>query len=105
VHHWGRFGLAAAVPILVGAVLFTSQSSTESPLEVPAAVVAMDRVLVADNERADEADHEDAVDGFVDMYGNEVTDAIATYTFDRKGSLYELHSPQTELPRLGIPKS
>ena len=104
MQHVGRFGLAAAVPILVGAVFFTSQSSTRSPLEVPAGV-ATDRVLVADNERADEADHEDAVDGFVDMYGNEVTDAIATYTFDRRGSLYELHSPQTELPRLGIPKS
>jgi hypothetical protein len=69
------------------------------------AVVATDRVLLADNEPADEGDHEESADGFVDMYGNEVTDAIATYTFDRTGSLYELHSPQTELPRLGIPKS
>jgi hypothetical protein len=41
----------------------------------------------------------------VDLYGNEVTDAIATYTLDSGGSLYELHSPQTELPRLGEPKS
>jgi hypothetical protein len=47
----------------------------------------------------------DGSDAFVDLYGNEVTDAVATYTFDRAGSLYELHSPQTELPRLGIPKS
>jgi hypothetical protein len=39
------------------------------------------------------------------LYGNEVSDAVATYTFDQSGSLYELHSPQTELPRLGIPKS
>ncbi len=44
-------------------------------------------------------------DGFVDLYGNEVTDAIATYTLDQAGSLYELHSPLTELPHLGIPKS
>lgn len=101
----GRLGLAVAVPILVGAIFFTSQSSTRAPLEVRPAVVATDHVLLADNERADEADHEDAVDGFVDVYGNKVTDAIATYTFDRGGSLYELHSPQTELPRLGIPKS
>jgi hypothetical protein len=41
----------------------------------------------------------------VDLYGNEVNDAIATYTLDPTGSLYELHSPQTELPRLGSPKS
>jgi len=41
----------------------------------------------------------------VDLYGNEVSDAIATYSLDPAGSLYELHSPQTELPRLGAPKS
>ncbi len=101
----GRLGLAVAVPILVGAAFFTSQSSPCSTLDVPPAGVATDRVLAAGDERADEADREDAADGFVDMYGNEVTDAVATYTFDRGGSLYELHSPQTELPRLGSPKS
>jgi hypothetical protein len=41
----------------------------------------------------------------IDLYGNEVSDAVAEYTVDPAGSLYELHSPQTELPRLGIPKS
>jgi len=44
-------------------------------------------------------------DAIVDLYGNEVNDAIATYTLDPAGSLYELHSPQTEVPRLGSPKS
>jgi hypothetical protein len=44
-------------------------------------------------------------EGFTDLYGNEVNDAIATYSFDHAGSLYELHSPQTELPKLGSPKS
>jgi hypothetical protein len=103
----GRLGLAVAVPILVGAIFFTSRILTRSPSEVRSAIVATDRLLLADHQRAEEADHEDAdaADGFVDMYGNDVTDAVATYTFDRTGSLYELHSPQTELPRLGIPKS
>ena len=41
----------------------------------------------------------------VDSYGNEVTRAIATYKFDSTGSLYELHSPQTQLPRLASPKT
>jgi hypothetical protein len=54
--------------------------------------------------RDEQGDHADA-DGYTDLYGNEVTDAVATYTFDQTGSLYELHSPQTELLRLGIPKS
>ncbi len=40
-----------------------------------------------------------------DLLGNEVTAAVATYKLDRAGLLYEEHSPQTELPRLGEPKS
>jgi len=44
-------------------------------------------------------------DGPVDLLGNEVTDAVAKYKFDATGSLYETHSPQTELPRLSSPKS
>jgi len=41
----------------------------------------------------------------VDLYGNEVTDAVAKYQFDATGSLYELHSPQTEVPKLAPPKT
>jgi hypothetical protein len=41
----------------------------------------------------------------IDLYGNVVSDAVAKYKLDETGSLYELHSPQTELPRLGSPKS
>jgi len=43
--------------------------------------------------------------GAVDLYGNQVTDAVAKYKLDATGTLYELHSPQTELPRLSSPKS
>ena len=50
----------------------------------------------------DEGD-EDA--GEVDLFGNDVTDAMARYAFDATGSLYEVHSPQTEIPKLGSPKS
>lgn len=44
-------------------------------------------------------------DGIRDLYGNDVSSAVAKYTFDATGSLYEVHSPQTELPRLKSPKS
>ena len=37
-----------------------------------------------------------------DLYGNEVSDAVAKYKSDSTGSLYEEHSPHTEVPR---PKS
>ena len=41
----------------------------------------------------------------IDLYGNEVSDAVAKYKLDATGALYELHSPQTEVPHLGAPKS
>ena len=41
----------------------------------------------------------------VDAYGHEVTNAVAEYSLDPAGDLYELHAPQIELPRLGSPKS
>ena len=44
-------------------------------------------------------------DDDVDAYGNEVTTAVAEYSFDDAGSLYERHAPQTEVPHLGSPKS
>jgi hypothetical protein len=44
-------------------------------------------------------------DEAIDMYGNRVTPAVATYQLDDAGTLYEVHSPQTQLPRLGSPKS
>ena len=57
---------------------------------------ASPRVSDAPREREDEVD--------VDLYGNDVTDAVAKYKLDSYGSLYELHSPETQLPRLGSPK-
>jgi hypothetical protein len=41
----------------------------------------------------------------VDAYGNEVTHAVAEYSLDPAGALYERHAPQIELPHLGSPKS
>ena len=45
------------------------------------------------------------MDANIDFYGNDVSSAVATYSLDALGSLYEEHSPQTELPRLGSPKT
>lgn len=38
-----------------------------------------------------------------DLYDNDINDAVATYTHDRTGGMYEEHSPQTEVPRLAPP--
>jgi hypothetical protein len=44
-------------------------------------------------------------DKAVDVYGNEVSSAVAEYSLDAGGSSYELHSPQTDIPHLGSPES
>jgi hypothetical protein len=52
-----------------------------------------------------DADPEEDDTATVDLFGNRVADAVAQYRFDKAGGLYELHSPQTELPHLRPPRS
>jgi hypothetical protein len=39
----------------------------------------------------------------LDVRGNEIASPVARYRLDERGSLYEVHSPQTEMPRLKSP--
>jgi hypothetical protein len=39
----------------------------------------------------------------MDLQGDEVTPAVATYKFDAQGNIYETHAPHTEVPHLGSP--
>lgn len=96
-----RVGLAIGVSTALAAALFESRTITSTQPPLPAVYTATPAGIdaPADHRPADEES------GAVDLYGNEVTDAIATYSIDPAGSLYELHSPQTELPRLGSPES
>ncbi len=48
---------------------------------------------------------DDPAVGQLDIQGDEVKPAVATYGVDRAGNLYEIHSPMTEVPRLGSPVS
>jgi hypothetical protein len=96
-----RFGVIVAILLLAGGSLFTHGGVTSSRSQAP-----VDVALTAADTLPSPRHGAAADDGAaVDLYGNEVNDAIATYTLDPAGSLYELHSPQTELPRLGAPKS
>ena len=106
-----RWPWAVAVAIFVAGAFFTPQLPTLPPAGERSSLAsiaprsdarAAGRAATVGDDRNDQPDE---AAGFTDLYGNEVTDAVATYTFDQSGSLYELHSPQTELPRLGIPKS
>jgi hypothetical protein len=40
----------------------------------------------------------------VDLYGNEVEEAVGDYRIDIRGDIYERHSPDTEVTQLGAPR-
>jgi hypothetical protein len=106
-----------SVIVLVGFVSFISgvRARNQGPVQGatrergPAMQVASDPVssLTGDNSPCGDTDDSAGLDddATVDLYGNEVTSAVAQYKLDSSGSLYETHSPQTEFPRLGPPKS
>jgi hypothetical protein len=58
---------------------------------------------IANHEGIGDKPEESDATGSPDLYGNEVIEAVTTYQLDDAGSLYEVHSPQTELPQLGSP--
>jgi hypothetical protein len=103
-----RIGLVVLVPPLLGSAFYTPQLTCEAQAEAlmygrssrVTSIASSDETLSPEIGE----EHEDG-EGPVDLLGNEVTDAVAKYKFDATGSLYETHSPQTELPRLGSPKS
>jgi hypothetical protein len=93
-----RFGFLVAVSwLLLVCPLLTSEIVTVSQSQ---SVVTAARETTPDIRHSSED-----LDGVVDLYGNEVTDAVAEYTLDAAGSLYEVHSPQTELFHLASPKT
>jgi hypothetical protein len=90
--------IAAIMPFVAVAALLTPRPVTVS---LPADKNANDAGVVPDSPLADP----DREEGPADLFGNPVTDAVARYKCDATGSLYELHSPQTEVPRLRPPKT
>ena len=44
-----------------------------------------------------------AAEPHFDVYGNEIEDAVTDYRIEPAGDVYERHSPETEVPRLGPP--
>ena len=82
--------------LLVAAPSFTVTVTVALPEDGAAVPVITRDLPPLDDEPGDTA---------TDLQGNEVTDAVARYKFDATGSLYELHSPQTEVPRLRSPRT
>jgi hypothetical protein len=96
-----RVAASLVLVALLGCVLLMSRTVSPSRIDRAPAAVAD---VAADGPKLHRA-RPDGTESVVDLYGNEVDEAIATYSLDPTGSLYEVHSPQTELPRLASPKS
>jgi hypothetical protein len=105
-----RAGLVVTIPLLLMGGLYAAQLSAPAPcraMTTPAIPpspppATMQRVAVpSDNTTQQDTDADPALD----LHGNEVTVAVAEYKIDALGRLYELHSPQSALLRLGSPKS
>jgi hypothetical protein len=92
------FVVAGILPFVAAAALLTPRPVTVS---LPADVDASQALVVPDIP----SDGPEQGESATDLFGNPVTDAVARYKFDATGSLYELHSPQTEVPRLRPPKT
>jgi hypothetical protein len=107
-----RIGFVLMIPTLMVCATFEERKQSAEPLRPAASFLvsppnrkaAAERTTAIQNPEVQQDGQDDEV-GAVDLYGNDVTSAVATYKLDAEGSLYELHSPQTELPRLGSPKS
>jgi hypothetical protein len=100
--------LVFAALVMVGAfltqprVLKSVLPSREALNDPPARSTA---TPVLAKETADDGETDEDDSGVLDLLGNPVTAAVAQYCLDRTGTLYELHSPETELPHLHPPRS
>jgi hypothetical protein len=101
-----RFGFFVASPLLAVGTLLTPHLVTAThPVTSAAEGVESAASIDPFGVPPDPVEEPPNEDEATDLYGNRVTPAVATYQLDAAGLLYELHSPQTQLPRLGSPKS
>ena len=92
--------IAMTSPLLAPQAPTDSGTSTSTPV-IPSSTERPLPYAQPDGPNAPGMDEESTTD----LYGNDVTAAVARYKLDATGSLYEAHSPQTQLAKLGSPKS
>ena len=97
--------LLGSIPLVPDLLL--DQNTTTRPYEVltgpPAASSSASLIEpgVVDRGESTPVDHD--APQRLDVRGNEIARPVARYRVDERGSLYEVHSPETEVPRLKSP--
>jgi hypothetical protein len=105
LHSWSklvrtvRAFLIAVIVVVFSLCAFFSLSAHTAPDATARHSTPVDAALKPSAEDGDD------MRGTVDLYGNDVSDAVARYRVDATGTPYEVHSPQTEIPKLGSPKT
>jgi hypothetical protein len=94
-------GIALLVPDLVA---YKSPSrSAHFPATSASAASSSASLMQPVNQDVDESTADTDDPQRLDVRGNEIARPVARYRVDDRGSLYEVHSPQTEVPRLKAP--
>jgi hypothetical protein len=80
---------------------------SETAVQTPESRIEYDAGTTAVSDPADGGDvpWDASETGRVDRYGNPIETAIGDYRIDRSGEIYERHSPDTAVPRLGVPSA
>jgi hypothetical protein len=81
------------------------ERSTSSIVSNPAEITVQQPLTGSEVADRPGVEVEDSAEPRVDLFGNEVENAVADYRIDRGGAVYERHSPETAVPRLGCPTS
>ncbi len=79
----------------------TTSRFTATPAEITAQSVSP----AGESFSSPSAELDDSIEPQLDLLGNEVEDALADYRIDLGGGIYERHSPETAVPRLGSPST
>jgi hypothetical protein len=78
-----------------------ANTATSAEITVPTAPLVG---AVAGEPQVEPGDLPADADPRFDLFGNEIEEAVADYRIDLRGSVYERHSPETAVPRLGSPE-
>ena len=74
------------------------------PISASSAAAVQDTTSISDGVKGESSSvGHDREQPELDLFGNEIERAIGDYRVDRRGGMYERHSSDTVVPRLGSP--
>jgi len=95
--------LVRVIGIVVGLAFLIGAHSVSPSAASPSFVTTIPDRRVPEPDLTGVADRDtDSLSG-IDVFGNEVDEAVGDYRVDVRGDLYERHSPDTEVPKLRPP--